>query len=127
MNMTHDIFCNWVEISDKQYRCSLCNKTITVIDDIDHPPLLVCNQLLTRNKQQSVAENIKRFTEYTSDISTADIINTDQEIQRRYDICQTCSFLINNSCIKCGCVITRDKIMFNKLASQSEHCPINKW
>ena len=50
-----------------------------------------------------------------------------EEIDRRYSICQGCEFLKNNSCLKCGCPITRDKKFISKLSWANESCPVGKW
>lgn len=39
----------------------------------------------------------------------------------RWSICQSCPFLQNDRCVKCGC------FMKVKVAFQTSNCPENKW
>lgn len=52
---------------------------------------------------------------------------SEQQIEERLNICKTCEFFQNNSCLKCGCVINRDKNYMNKLYHADKSCPIGKW
>lgn len=51
------------------------------------------------------------------------------EIDRRYDICQQCEYhnKKDDQCLICGCNINRRKIFMNKLAWADQECPIQKW
>ena len=59
---------------------------------------------------------------------------TQEEIDRRFKICQECPLykkLGEDSGIcthrSCGCNVGQEKKFLNKLAWASERCPINKW
>ncbi len=53
---------------------------------------------------------------------------TEEEIAARFAVCNECPFFKNNSCMKCGCKISKDPSGFkNKLAMTTEKCPIDKW
>lgn len=52
---------------------------------------------------------------------------TDEEVERRYAICQGCEFLKNDACTKCGCPIVRRKKFISKLSWADQKCPIGKW
>ena len=52
---------------------------------------------------------------------------TDEEVERRYAICQGCEFLKNDACTKCGCPIARRKKFISKLSWANEKCPVGKW
>jgi len=54
-------------------------------------------------------------------------IASDEQLYRRFSICTTCEFLKNNECIKCGCQITKEKDIMNKLYRADSECPIGKW
>jgi len=52
---------------------------------------------------------------------------SDEEIARRFDICQVCEFFDGKSCTKCGCGISRDAKHLSKLAWSDQSCPVGKW
>lgn len=49
------------------------------------------------------------------------------EIAKRLAICQSCEFLQNQTCIKCGCPCNANQQVMNKLALSTEVCPEGKW
>ena len=52
---------------------------------------------------------------------------TQEEIDERLAICQSCEFLQNNHCTKCGCACIEKNRLMNKLALATESCPIGRW
>lgn len=50
-----------------------------------------------------------------------------EEIERRWAICQTCEFLRDGTCTKCGCGIVREKAYLSKLSWADQACPVGKW
>lgn len=50
-----------------------------------------------------------------------------QEIDNRLSICQSCEFYKNNTCLKCGCALSRERNFMNKLYWKDKSCPIGKW
>jgi hypothetical protein len=109
-----DIFCNFVKI-DNIYECSKCGNRVS-FNDGNEPPLFPCRSPLKKDIKD-VPAAIRSI-----------IPNSSLElIEQRYSLCLSCEFLKNNTCTKCGCNITRDRNYMNKLASESESCPIAKW
>lgn len=52
---------------------------------------------------------------------------TEEEVNRRMDICQGCEFFKNNMCLKCGCALSREQNYHNKLYNANAKCPVGKW
>lgn len=52
---------------------------------------------------------------------------SENEINARLAICNTCEHYKENSCMLCGCRVVREANYQNKLAHRSASCPINKW
>lgn len=52
---------------------------------------------------------------------------TQEQIDARMDICKTCEFFKNNTCMKCGCALSRERNYMNKLLWVDQSCPIKKW
>lgn len=52
---------------------------------------------------------------------------TEEQINNRLNICKTCEYFQNNSCLLCGCTVVRDANHQNKLAHKDQSCPANKW
>lgn len=50
-----------------------------------------------------------------------------EQINDRMNICQSCEFFQNNTCLQCGCALSRDKVYMNKLLWADQSCPIGKW
>jgi hypothetical protein len=49
------------------------------------------------------------------------------EIEERLAVCQSCEFLRNQHCVKCGCACVEKNRLMNKLALATEKCPLGKW
>lgn len=57
-------------------------------------------------------------------------VRSEEEIRAIYAICSACPLLQDGRCNheKCGCNVSPDPTRWlNKLAWQSEHCPIDQW
>jgi hypothetical protein len=52
---------------------------------------------------------------------------SDEEILRRWNICQGCEYLQNDACSQCGCPVARDRKFVSKLAWADQSCPVGKW
>ena len=50
-----------------------------------------------------------------------------EEIDARLAICDSCEYYENDTCLQCGCAISRDRVFGNKLAYKDKECPIGKW
>lgn len=52
---------------------------------------------------------------------------SDEEVDRRFAICQTCEHYDGKACRKCGCHVVRQKKFMSKLSWADEKCPVGKW
>lgn len=52
---------------------------------------------------------------------------SDEEVARRYSICQQCEHFDGTACRQCGCPIARERKFASKLAWAREKCPVGKW
>lgn len=120
MTTNNSIFCNFILIKPNTYQCSKCGVVLVAEDGSIETPILPCSAPLLEysaaNIQKFVAENVA---------STG--LCTEEEIQARHSICESCEFFKDNSCTKCGCLLSRDRIYMNKLAFKTASCPIDKW
>jgi hypothetical protein len=48
---------------------------------------------------------------------------SDEQIAERFAICQTCEFLKDGACEKCGCPVVREKKFISKLSWADQGCP----
>ena len=48
-------------------------------------------------------------------------------LETRLAQCQACPELENDHCRLCGCACVAENILLNKLALESEKCPLGKW
>ena len=58
---------------------------------------------------------------------TAIISASEEQINERMDICNSCEYYKNESCMLCGCRVVRDSIYQNKLADKKASCPDGRW
>jgi hypothetical protein len=52
---------------------------------------------------------------------------SEEQINERMNICQGCEFFQDNTCLQCGCALSRDKTYMNKLLWADQSCPVGKW
>lgn len=52
---------------------------------------------------------------------------TDEEVARRFTICEGCEHFDGKACRKCGCPVVREKKFLSKLSWANEKCPVGKW
>lgn len=52
---------------------------------------------------------------------------TQEQIDARFAICQTCEFFDGRACRQCGCPVVREKQFVSKLSWANEKCPAGKW
>jgi len=50
-----------------------------------------------------------------------------EEIDARYAICQSCEHFSAGACAHCGCPLVRERQYISKLAWAGEACPVGKW
>lgn len=126
------MFCQLNYIDNNTYKCINCDNEVTVTDEYEEPPTLMCRAFLvsknTEDKPVSFAKKIKHFTESLYGHLQNNLeLCPDSVIHERYEICKTCDFFENSTCSKCGCPLYRDRAYISKLAWANEQCPINKW
>jgi hypothetical protein len=52
---------------------------------------------------------------------------SEEEIQRRHEICLGCEHYQDSTCTKCGCPIARQRAYLSKLSWADQECPVGKW
>ena len=52
---------------------------------------------------------------------------SEEEVARRFAICETCEHFDGRACKKCGCPVVREKQFLSKLSWAGESCPVGKW
>lgn len=125
------IICEFVQIAYNTARCIRCGNTIQILDGMEGFPAFPCRSEISEAfKNSSVDTSIIKKHTSNRDVSTYDANLeqcSEQQIQERYNICRTCEYFDNNTCSQCGCVLSRDKVFFNKLLWKNESCPEQKW
>lgn len=108
------------------------DETITV--DENHPsyPLKPKpgfeSSSIQRLNGPSLLQKAKNFVKSTSrHIANGMQQASEEEISRRFTICQGCEFFDGKACKKCGCPIVREQKLISKLSWANEKCPMNKW
>jgi hypothetical protein len=127
------MFCQFVFIKDNTYKCINCDNQITVIDEYNEPPMMMCRAYIV--KQESMLQENVSFSQKVKNFASSlygHIKNNmelcpDHIIEKRYDICKSCEYFKDSTCTKCGCPLIRDRAYISKLAWSNEACPINRW
>jgi hypothetical protein len=52
---------------------------------------------------------------------------SEEQINERMDICNSCEYYKNEACMLCGCRVVRNSVYQNKLADKSASCPDGRW
>lgn len=52
---------------------------------------------------------------------------SDEEVARRFAICQGCEFFDGKACAQCGCPVNRERAYLSKLSWADQSCPVGKW
>jgi hypothetical protein len=52
---------------------------------------------------------------------------SEDEVARRFAICETCEHFDGKACRLCGCPVVRQKQFLSKLSWAGESCPVGKW
>lgn len=52
---------------------------------------------------------------------------TQEQIDARFAICQTCEHFDGKACRQCGCPVVRERQFISKLSWAGEKCPAGKW
>ena len=92
--------------------------------DIDNTPLVwpARNEPEMPPKGQMIKNAAGSFTRNLKSLAKGNPINADPDvIAERRAICDSCEYMTNNRCGKCGCWLQY------KTALRAEKCPIEKW
>lgn len=120
-----------------EYRCEVCNRKLTTLIKKDY--LLECYAALSIDKVGPTnLQKAKNFViATTKHVVDGGRRRSTEEIERIYDICKTCPLFVATNEDKsagycshkdCGCNLagSNDKFL-NKIAWESESCPLHKW
>lgn len=120
------MLCEFVFITENMYKCTKCGLEIAVEDD--DPPIFPCSYMSIKSEEPGFGAKIKNFSKsLISHAKNNFVLAKDEEIERRFKICESCEFFKNQSCLQCGCPINRTRNYISKLSWDSEKCPIDKW
>lgn len=76
---------------------------------------------------EKIIEDNNKETKIKNNENNPDNLCNEEQIASRLEICKTCEFYKDNSCLLCGCQIVRESIHMNKLAHKDQKCPADKW
>ena len=104
------------ELKDNIWKCKNCGYTFKRNVNRECGPTLVQK---STNFTKAVTKHILNSGKYASE----------EEIARRFTICQNCPLFNGKICVheKCGCNVSQEKKFLNKLSWASEQCPLDKW
>lgn len=78
--------------------------------------------------QPSLAQKAVNFAvAATKHIAAGAPMASDEEVARRFAICQQCQHFDGKACGKCGCPVVRERNYLSKLSWADQSCPVGKW
>lgn len=120
------MFCDFISTDTNIYVCSKCGLEILVEDGT--PPIFPCSSIQLNHGEPNMGQKISNFAKsFLNHAKNNFVLAKDEEIERRFKICESCEFFKNQTCSQCGCPINRTRNYISKLSWDSEKCPINKW
>lgn len=108
---------------DEVRPCIVSEDGDTITVDVDHPayPRHTKPGVSLLTKAKNFASSAARH------VAAGMPQATDQEVARRFAICETCDHFDGRACKKCGCPVVREKKFLSKLSWAGESCPVGKW
>lgn len=120
-NLSYCKYCNRV-ISNKD-NTNLFNNTLcpiklhdAALDPNDDTVKIVKEEVIERKNPDPVEQKSQSKKECSQ-----------ETIDQRLSICKSCPFYENDTCLQCGCALSRDRNYKNKLYFADQSCPIGKW
>lgn len=130
---TNNALCEFITQDNITFTCKNCGTVIRGLEPHGIPPVFVCSspiKALDKNEPitPSTMQKIKNFAgALAGHVKTGMKMCTEEQIDKRFSICQQCEFFVNNTCNKCGCPLVREKKFISKLAWADQECPVGKW
>lgn len=134
----NNLLCEFepIEINPELLQCKYCS---LIIQKRDSSKKYMCRERVEESAQNPDNNSHIRVKLVKSEIlssnntqpthtESADRQQCSQEqIDDRLSICNKCEFYQNNTCLQCGCALSRDRNFMNKLYWRDQSCPIGKW
>lgn len=126
MNTIDSLYCNFIAIDYNLFQCDRCGLIISSEDE--YAPIMICHTTSGPAKEPSLSTKIVNLAQSVIDHAANGFeLCDDNEISKRFSVCNSCEFFQNNKCKVCGCPILSRKSVFGKLSWKSSKCPLNKW
>ena len=140
--LKESILCEFIvsPLNTQLLYCKHCNRAIEARNYNDS---MLCPVLVTQRSQQpdsgvrlinkQIPQTLEEFKNLIPDIQhiqekePIETTCSQQQIDERLAICTGCEFYENNSCLQCGCILSRERNYMNKLYRADQACPIGKW
>lgn len=134
MRTMNNLFCEFTPMSNN--KLLVCKDCGTVIQLRDKNKKFMCKskiEELSAQKNSGVkfvrTESVPYPSGYSSQTNNTNEQKqcSQKQIDNRLEVCRDCDFYQNNTCLKCGCSLSRDRVFMNKLYWADQSCPIGKW
>jgi hypothetical protein len=90
--------------------------------------LVLCPSRSRRGEVPSAARKAVNFAaSLASHVAAGMPQASEEEVARRFAICQGCEHYDGKACKQCGCPVVREKQFISKLAWADQSCPVGKW
>jgi hypothetical protein len=107
---------------DEVRPCIVSEDGDTITVDVDHPTYP------REAKRLSMLQKVRNFTASAAKHISAGMPQaSEEEVARRFAICEGCEHFDGKACQKCGCPVAMEKKFLSKLSWSNEKCPVGKW
>lgn len=141
--LNQSILCEFIisPLNTKLLYCKHCNRAIPAenYNQKSFCPTLVSKQSEQNNSgvkliAKQTVNDIEQLKQLIPNIDrsilreqTPEQTCSQKQIDERLAICKGCEFYQDNSCLQCGCILSRERNYMNKLYRADQSCPIDKW
>lgn len=116
----------------ESWKCSVCGRRVS-LSLCNGKPYAACRvsdgtDSTQREKPPGLLTKAANFASSVANhVASGMPCATQEEIDRRFAICQQCEHFDGKACRQCGCPVVREKQFISKLSWANEKCPAGKW
>ena len=119
------IYCVFEPLGEQTYRCTACarivrSRTPRISAQCRAAGDSVAGITLFQKAHNFAASAVKH-------VAAGMPQSSEEEVARRFAICETCKHFDGKACRECGCPVVREKKFLSKLSWGNEKCPVGKW
>ena len=109
-----------VRKTDEVYRCVVCGDP-SPDQSAPHRGRCSCYEIGLVQKAANFAASAAKH------VAAGAPQASDEDVARRFAICEGCEHFDGRACRQCGCPVVRERQYLSKLSWADSSCPVGKW